>query len=335
MITIDGSHGEGGGQILRTALALSALVGEPVRIENIRAKRKNPGLARQHLKVIEALCEMTGGRAEGLAVGSTAVEFHPGRLVFDIGTAGSVTLLLQGLFLPSAFSGSSLTLAGGTDVRWSPPVDYLKAVFLPAVKRMGIEARVEVLSRGFYPRGGGRIRAEFSRVEAVSPIEMVHRGRLLEVRGRAFSSNLPVHVTERMARSALETLGREATIERETSRGPSAGAGIVMWAVYENTVIGASALGERGVPADVVGRKAAMKLVEEMKRGAVDSHLADQLIPFMGLAGGQSRILVGEMTGHAQTNIWVTEAVLGETFTVEEVEGGVLIEARGKGFTLS
>jgi RNA 3'-phosphate cyclase len=338
MITIDGSQGEGGGQILRTALALSALVGEPVRIENIRVNRPKPGLSFQHLKATQALCEMTGGRADGLSVGSTTVEFHPGRLrpgeyIFDIGTAGSVTLLLQALLLPSAFTGSTLTLKGGTDVRWSPPVDYLKEVFLPAVGQMGIDVRLEVPSRGFYPRGGGEVVVRFPKTGTLRGLQLVEKGKLLRIQGIAYSSNLPGHVVERMAESALETLGRDAVIEKETSRGPSAGAGIVLWAVYKNTVMGASALGERGVPAEVVGKQAAEGLLAEMEGGAVDSHLADQLIPFMALAEGTSEILVGRMTGHMETNIKVTEEVLGVRFSVEELGEESLITVKGTGFT--
>jgi RNA 3'-phosphate cyclase len=338
MITINGSLGEGGGQILRTALALSALIGEPVRIENIRVNRPKPGLSFQHLKAVEALCEMTGGRAQGLAVGSTTVEFHPGELqpgdyTFDIGTAGSVTLLLQALLLPSAFTGSTLTLKGGTDVRWSPPVDYLKRVFLPAVERTDIHVRVEVLSRGFYPRGGGEVVARFLRTGTLRPLQVVERGNLLRIQGISYSSNLPGHVVDRMAKSARMTLVREAKIEKEVSRGPSTGAGIVLWAVYENTVMGASDLGERGVPAEEVGKGAAERLLAEMERGAVDRHLADQLIPLMALAKGESEIIVGEMTGHVKTNIKITEEILGNRFSVKEGEEGFLVTTRGRGFT--
>ncbi len=167
MISIDGSYGVGGGQILRTSLALATILGEDIRISNIRVARPRPGLAMQHMKGIKALEAIGGARTRGARVGSTEVEFiagevRPGEYVIDIGTAGSISLILQALFLPCASAGGEVVLRirGGTDVNWSPPMDYVRKVFLPMVGKMGFIAGADIKKRGYYPKGGGRGRGQ-------------------------------------------------------------------------------------------------------------------------------------------------------------------------------
>ncbi len=341
MLRIDGSYGEGGGQVLRTALALSAITGRAVEVVNIRANRPKPGLATQHMHGIKALARLCNARVEGAEVGSTRVYFEPGeitpqRLRIDIGTAGSVSLILQVLLLPCAFAKSEvlLEIKGGTNVRWSPPIDFVKHVLLPVVAKLGFSAEVEILARGYYPKGGGKVKVKVKPVKKLKGMALLQRGKFLGVRGIAHASNLPRHVIEREAKAASELLAEyNPEIALEERRDFSTGTGIALWAMYENTRLGASALGERGKPAEQVGEEAARALLVEIESGAcVDTHLADQLVPFLALAEGRSAFTVRELTGHLKTNIFVTEQILGTRFEIREERGLFHISTRGIGY---
>ena len=335
MIEIDGSIGEGGGQMLRTALSLSAVLGEDVRIFNIRAGRQNPGLAPQHVTCINAVREISDGTADGAHKGSKEVVFRPGKLLggefeFDVGTAGSVSLVLQCCLLPAAMSKGpvSMVVRGGTDVRWSPPVDYFTLVYAPMVRLFGVRCEVDVVSRGFYPEGGGELRLELPPAGGLAGAVAAPQGSLLGTAGIAYSQNLPGHITDRMKHVALKTLIdlRNVKIESDTRSGRSTGTGIVLAATFSNTVLGASALGEKGVRAETLGETCARDLLETVKSGAtVDEHMLDQILPYMALANGPSSVLAEEVTGHAETNMWVIERFLGPRFQRKQVGGLVEI----------
>ncbi len=336
MIEVDGSHGEGGGQVLRTAVSLSAVLREPVRVRNIRSKRPNPGLAAQHVTAIMAVAELCDAEVNGLDVGSKEVTFLPGDLTggvfeFDVGTAGSIPLVLQACILPASMSKSSVTMTvkGGTDTRWSPPIDFLRLVHLPMLERMGVSFDIDLVSRGFYPEGGGEVAAHVGRCPALKGIEVLEKGALVGVTGTAYAQNLPDHVVSRLKHAALKGLvgHAEAKVESDLRSGRSTGAGIVLAAAHENTVLGESALGQRGVRAETLGEACASGLVETMRSGAtVDEHMLDQLIPYMALASGGSAVVAEEMTGHAETNIWVAERFLGSRF--KTVKRDALVEVR-------
>ncbi|WP_457751758.1 RNA 3'-terminal phosphate cyclase [Thermococcus sp.] len=341
MIEIDGSYGEGGGQILRTAVALSVITGKPVRVYNIRANRKNPGLRPQHLHGILALKELSNARVKGAKVGSTVLEFIPGEarpkhIKVPIKTAGSVTLVLQALLPAIAFTGGSFEITGGTDVPWSPPVDYLRNVTLFALEKMGLRVQLEIRRRGHYPKGGGLVVGRVEPWEERKPLKALEWKRIDRFAGISHATNLPSHVAERQAKAAEERL-RElysvpVEIEREVSRSLGPGSGIVMWAETDSLRLGGDALGKRGKPAEVVGREAAEELVEQLTpRKVVDRFLADQLIPFLVFAGGE--IGVAEMTNHLITNVWVVEQFLGKIFEVEGEIGkpGVVRVVRVRG----
>jgi len=325
MIEIDGSYGEGGGQILRTAVALSVITGKPVRIYNIRANRPNPGLRPQHLHGILALKELSNARVKGARVGSTVLEFWPGRpeakhIRVPIKTAGSVTLVLQALLPAMAFVGGSFEVTGGTDVPWSPPVDYLRNVTLFALEKMGLKVELELRRRGHYPRGGGLVVGRVEPWEERKPIAALEWNRIKKFGGISHATNLPAHVAERQAKAAEERIkglySLPVEIEREVSRSLGPGSGIVVWAETDSLRLGGDALGKRGKPAEVVGREAADELLGQLtSRKAVDKFLGDQLIPFLAFAGGE--IGVVEITNHLTTNVWVVEKFLGKTFTVE------------------
>lgn len=315
MIDIDGSYGEGGGQILRSAIALSAVTLKHIKVRNIRAHRPNPGLAPQHLTAIRAVAQVCNAQVSGLELGSTTIEFHPRKLAggeyqFDVGTAGSVTLVLQACLPPLLYSSSpgKVSIRGGTDVRWSPPVDYFSHVFLPLLSRMGANVRVETVRRGYYPRGGGLVRMWVEPLKKIKGLSFV-RPRIKEVRGIAHSTNLPEHVVSRMREAAIKRLSRYPTeIDEERGHAVCPGAGITLWT--SDTVLGASCLGERGLRAEVVGERCATALLEDIVGGAtLDRYATDQLLLYMALAD-ESHFFTRTISAHARTNWWLIQQFL-------------------------
>ncbi len=331
MIEIDGSKGEGGGQILRTSIALSAVSSQPVRVKNIRANRPNPGLAPSHVTSIEAVAKIADAEVDDLYPGSKGIVFRPGQLVggeyeFDVGTAGSISLVLQSCLVPAALARSRvvMTIKGGTDVRWSPPIDYMRLVHVPILRAFGPSLDLDVVTRGFYPEGGGEVVAEVSPVGGLAAVDIGTQGKVLRIEGIAYARNLPEHVVTRMKHAAMKSMleSREVKVESDIGKGHSTGAGIILAAVCENTVLGASALGERGVRSETLGEDCARDLMETISSHAtVDEHMLDQIIPYMALAKGRSRVVAEEITSHARTNIEVVEAFLGKRFDVAETGG--------------
>jgi len=341
MIEVDGSFGEGGGQILRTSVALSAIIGKPVRISNIRSNRPKPGLAQQHLTGLKAVQKLTDGEAEGLSLGSTEVTFRPrslkgGSYKIDIGTAGSISLILQVVSLPAAFAKGpvEMEITGGTDVQWSPPADFMRNVFYPILEKIGVKTRFELIRRGYYPKGGGAIRISFEPTTQLNPIEIISRGKLKGVYGVVHSLNLPDHIAKREIESARKVLkGYKTQVKPEIGRGLSTGTGVSLWSEYENTILGASSLGKPGKEAEKVGGEAAEFLIEEIQgSGTLDVQMGDQILAYMGLAKGRSKFIVRELTPHIKTNIHVIEDILGIKFVITEEEKGYAIEVVGVGF---
>ena len=334
LIEIDGSYGEGGGQILRTALSLSAILSKPFTISDIRSKRKNPGLQAQHLEAVEALARITEAQTEGVTLGSQEISFapqeiHPGEYQFEVRTAGSVTLLLQAIFLPLCFSKgiSSVTLIGGTHVQWSPSFHYLSEVFLPTLGRLGVSAEAAIEKWGFYPKGGGRIRLKINPVRELKPITLVDRGSLKKIRGISAISNLPGDVADRQKEQALKRIRRELQIDGEITlldKVPSNGPGsfLFLLAEYERVLAGFASLGVRGKPAEKVADEAVNSLKNYLESdGCIDPHLADQIVPFMALAKGNSSFTTPQMTEHLLTNLWVIQHFVDVTISREGETG--------------
>jgi len=361
MIEVDGSFGEGGGQIIRTAVALSAITGEPVEIRNIRANRPNPGLQAQHLNAVKAVAAMTDAETEGLKLRSTRLKFVPQsrkalRTEIDIGTAGSITLLLQCIIPVALFADgeTKLRIIGGTDVKWSPPIDFYRFVFAKALAEMGCEVQISLLKRGYYPKGGGVVDVSvkplrklngFVRLEEESE-EGETAGEVL-VRGISHCRGLPSHVASRQASSAEKKLrerGYNAAIEVEAGE-PAAveeaektegagkrkgggaretvGSGITLWHNYKS----GSALGEPRKPAESVGEEAASLILSELEStSTVDVHLADQLIPYIALAEEHSAFKVREITGHLRTNIYIVRQFLDVEIAIRREEDIFVIE---------
>ena len=339
-IEIDGSVLEGGGQILRMSVAFSAVTGKPIRIYNVRAKRSPPGLRAQHMNAVRALAQLAHADVAGLAIGSKEVEFNPGShkggsFKIDVGTAGSASLVLQALMPVMSFSPSKtfVEITGGTNNPMAPAVDYLQEVLLPVVSKMGYKGSIDLLRRGFYPRGLGVVRAVVEPIKMFKPIILERLGEIEEVRGISYSSRLPAHIVERMARSAERVLTaagyKNVKIDSEAlqaNQGRCAadpGCGIILFAKSkQGAILGADSLGELGKPAEKVGREAAEELLRQLAAEApVDRHLADQLIIYMSLADGMSKIRTSELTLHAITGIHLSEKMIGVSFKVEGEEG--------------
>ncbi|HII41302.1 MAG TPA: RNA 3'-terminal phosphate cyclase [Thermoplasmata archaeon] len=332
MIEIDGSHGEGGGQLLRIAVALSAVTHRPVTVNRIREGRPNPGLAAQHVTALHAVAELASAQVSGLEVGSSRVVFEPGELrggdhAFDVGTAGSVTLVLQAC-LPVAFAANEATrlrIVGGTDVQWSPPLDYFARVFLPLIRRVGGQADLLSHRRGYYPRGGGEVEIVVQPTAVWSPLVISDAGAVEHVRGIAHASNLPADIPRRMKQAATRGLHgiSDVKIEERVYPGEDAvgqGGAVVLWVEREHALLGASALAERGKSSERVGEEAAAALEAEIHVNAtVDIHAADQVVAYLALADRASSFLVREVSPHLRTMAWLIPQFLGRTIEFQSI----------------
>lgn len=331
LLTLDGSYGEGGGQILRTALALSVVLGRPVKVTHIRAGRPKPGLQPQHLTVVRALAAISDAQVAGGTLNSTELTFVPrglrgGTYRFDVGavkeSAGSVSLLFQALLLPLAFAGapSRLTLIGGTHVPWSPPVHYLTDVFLPALAEIGVEAQLFLRRWGWYPAGGGEVEATILPTRALRGTVLEGPTAPIQVTGLSTVSNLPRSIAERQRRRAEERLAAarltaEIAVEEDaTARGP----GTLLFLVIRGRA-GFSALGRRGVPAERVADEAVDLLLAYLTSGgAVEDRLADQLVAFLALARADSVFTCPTLSPHLRTVVEVVRQFVPLRIALEE-----------------
>ncbi len=340
-LVIDGSHGEGGGQILRSALALSALGGRPFRLVNIRANRPKPGLAAQHLTAVRAAAAICNAGIEGDRLQSLELQFtprrpvRPGDYLFDVaearegGSAGSVTLVLHTLLLPLALAAgrSVVTIRGGTHVAWSPTADYVNDVWLPTLAGMGVRAEMELLRFGWYPAGGGAVRVSIDGTAGrpLGGLRPGGRGGLRALRGRAAAARLPQHIPERMrsrAQALLSEAGIPGEIRAETVDAVCPGTGIFLALEYEGGRGGAAALGERGKSSEAVAEEAVSELLAYHGSGAAfDKHLGDQLLLPAACAAGQSHFSVAQVTRHLLTNSWVVEQFGAARVAVEGAMG--------------
>jgi len=339
--------GEGGGQLLRYSIALSALTGEPIQVYNIRAKRSNPGLRPQHMTAIKLIAKMVDADVRGLKVGSMSVTFIPkskvrgGRYELNIGTAGSISLVLQATLPAAIFATDTvhLKLVGGTAVKWSPPIQYLQHVLRPLLRKFGVNFDILVLRHGFYPRGGGLVEVTVNPVKVLRNASFPEWSVIKEIGGTSYCANLPEHVAIRQrmaAESLLKARGfnvRKITVETKVPA-LDKGSCIVLWAVTNTGILGSDALGERGKPAEVVGREAADKLIKELNtKAGVDKHALDNLLIYASLAMGESVITSSELTSHAATVIELCKLTIGSKFNVMRVENRVKVTCRGAGLT--
>ncbi|MGI0091977.1 MAG: RNA 3'-terminal phosphate cyclase [Nitrososphaerales archaeon] len=326
-IEIDGSLGEGGGQIVRTSMSLSTIYGEPIRIKNIRSRRKQRGLRPQHLQSVLASARLCKGTLDGAFVGSTEIEFKPGRILnsfdedIDTGTAGSICLIAQTIIPISIFGKVDLNLRimGGTEVPNSPTVDYLVKVVLPVYQKLGAKIRMEVEQRGYYPRGGGILKLSCSGTDRNEPLVFDDVDKSAESGKQAgiisCSRNLPSHVSQRqldVAKADLVAAGfssLSSSLDNE-GRSFSPGSSILVHSKSESILIGSSSLGERGKPAEKVGAEAVQNYLNEIAGCAnVDSHLADMLMTLLGCVNGKSVFTTSFLSDHFATNALVAKMI--------------------------
>lgn len=361
MIEIDGSYGEGGGQILRTALSLSCLFKKPFRIFNIRKGRKKPGLMPQHLTCVRAAQLLSNAEVKGDQTGSTELLFLPravkgGDFFFDVGTAGSISLVLQTIIPALIFSRgvkisfkdsmenenppqspfakgglrgitdkvgdggllkqkSTITLKGGTHVPFSPSFHYLERVFASFLKKIGIEIKLVIESYGFYPKGGGKVRAEIFPAKHVKPLNVIERGNILRLSGYSGVGNLPLSIAERQKKALVEriyssniAIPLQSNIDMELLSVPTPGQGTFTFLKYEseNSIAGFTALGERGKKAEIVGEEAALEFINYYEtNSALDPHISDQIVLYLSICREESSFTTSCITQHLMTNSWV------------------------------
>lgn len=344
-IHIDGSYGEGGGQIIRTAVSLAALTGKPVEVSNVRAKRSRPGLQPQHLTAVRAAADLCAAHLEGAEVGSKRFRFEPrapvqpGRYRFDIRTAGAAGLVAQTVLVPLSHAGapSEVTLIGGTHVPHAPPADYLERVYVPALRRSGLEAEIDYPKAGFFPKGGGEIRLRLAGRPACTPLDLTDRGRLIALRAAIVTANLPEHVAGRGGATVekfMKGIGRKVAVEPLDKPSIGQGAAVVIAAECENGHAAFTGMGERGRPMEQVAQSPCEEFLAWWKSGAaVDEHLADQLVLPLSLVPAESRWTTPVVTEHLRSVLWLTGQFLPVRHElVQTGEHSTLVRLTGAAF---
>lgn len=327
-IAIDGSYGEGGGQILRTSLSLSCLTKTSVKIFNIRAKRKNPGLKQQHLISIQAAQKISQAHVKGNILNSSILYFEPktiqgGNFHFKIGTAGSTSLVFQTILLPLCFASlnSSVILEGGTHNPFSPPFHYLKEVFLPTLQKLGIKVDLKLEKWGFYPKGGGRIKAEIFSSFEVKVKDFIIRGKLKNLEILSAVSNLSLDIAKRQAQAAAKLLKKfypYIKIQKINSLSP--GSFIFIKAEFENSLAGFSGLGEKGKKAEEIGQKAAQEFLDYFcSQKTLDPFLADQIVLYLIITQKKFKFNTSYISSHLLTNLWVIKKFFKFSIKIDKI----------------
>jgi RNA 3'-phosphate cyclase len=334
LIEIDGSQKSGSGTILRLAVALAAIRGEPLHISNIRQSRPQPGLKPQHLEAVLTAAKLCNAELKGATLGSRELWFTPhriegGEFEAEIGTAGSIPMLFMTVLPICLFAKVPVRLhvsKGGTDTIHAPTINYLRNVFLAALKRMDIEAEINVKRYGYYPKGMGEATLTVKPTRKLKPIRLENIGAARNVKGVSVCTYLAdKRVAERQAKAAKDYLAARGTaadilVVNDSSNPLQKGSSITLWAESEAAIVGADAMGELGKPSEKVGEEAAAKLHAELAaKSTVDVNLADMLIPYTALAQGTSTYLTREATEHLEANIWLTEKMLDAKFSVDKV----------------
>jgi RNA 3'-phosphate cyclase len=339
-LDVDGSYGEGGGQILRTALAFSTITRRPVRVSKIRAGRDVPGLRRQHVSSLRVLGAVFDSKLDGVAEGSSEVSFVPGLpraeyISLDMKTAASITLVLQAVIPAVALTHSRLTLelVGGTDVPWSPTFDYFDSIVRIAYGAIGIKFSARAVRRGYYPRGGGQAVVKVEPCEALRPLQLVEQPRVEAVDLTSRYALLPRHVAERQLGSAVAALEEKGfRIERKLvaeEQADSPGSSVLVSSSGDSFFLGADKLGARGCPSEEVGRAAAERFASLARSGAcVDDNLADMLAPLLSLASGPSALRVARVSKHLDAGVYIAKLFSSCEYNIREEGQGAVVAIR-------
>lgn len=320
ILSIDGSFGEGGGAILRVALALSAIKRIPVKIFNIRKGRKPPGLKLQHLITLKNVAKLSNAYLKGDEIGSEEIEFYPAeisakKLEIKIETAGSITLSLQGLLPVCFFAPGPIEIffeGGGTDVPLSPTMDYYQFVFLKFLEKWGLKTEIKIEKRGYYPAGGAKVFAK-TFPGKILPFNLIERGNFKKIFLFSSSSLLLKErkVAERQIQGAFEILGKlkipfEKKVEYQESESP--GSSFLILGEFENTILGKDSIGKIGKRAEEIGRESALRFLRYSKENdVIDEFLLDQILIYLALAQKEIKIFTPKLTPHSKTNIWLIE----------------------------
>ncbi len=346
MIEIDGSLGEGGGQVIRSSLTLAVMTGQPVHITHIRARRAKPGLQPQHLMAVRAAAQISSAEVEGATIGSAELTFrpngvYPGNYRFDIGTAGATALVVQTVFLPLALrnpisESSEVMVIGGTHVPHSPAFHYLALNWLPVLRDLGCDVDLDMLLAGFYPQGQGQVRATFRPVARLAPLDLPERGALRAIRGISAVANLDMSIAVRQQQTALQRLkGRTSRLDIELLDMPARTKGtmLLLLAEFRHSTVCYFSLGALGKRAEQVADEACLWLEKFLAgTGAVDEYLADQLLLPLAFADGDSRFRTTLVTDHVRTNAAVIEAFGAADIDLEKDgrhgEGSVRVRPR-------
>ncbi len=337
MLEIDGGQKSGSGTLLRLSVALASILGEPLHIYNIRKKRSEPGLRPQHLESVLTAAKLCSASVRGAYVGSQELWFEPkeirgGELYAEIGTAGSIPMLIMTVLPICAFAKEKVTLKiskGGTDVRHSPTINYLKYVYLRILGRMGLRAQIEVRKYGYYPKGMGEVILRTQPCKELKPIKLEEFGGIKTVEGVSVCTFLADRrVAERQAREAerllrARGLNPKIRVVNDFSNPLQKGSSLALWAETDKgALIGSDSIGEIRKTSEKVAREAVRGLIEEIDaRATVDVHMADMLVPYVALASGESVYLTRAISDHLESNIWLVEEILGVKFKVEKIDG--------------
>lgn len=327
VLEIDSSRGEGGGQMVRTSVALATLTHTPTRLIRIRENRPTNGLSKQHLTAVATVAKMTGSAVTGNVLGSSELLIEPGNeqipeICMDVGSAGSISLIAQAALLAARNYKVPFTLdlKGGTNVMWAPPIDDYSMVLFPMMKRMGIEASCEIIERGFYPIGGGHARIVQQPIGNIKPLVLDSLGELKGIKGLCFVQHLSDRTVTEMTDACAYVFKDKYPFEFEVQRctGASRGAGIVLVAEYENGLLASNVLSSKGHSPKQTGLDVASDLLQEMRSGStIGIHTADQILPYMAMADGPSRFSVSRISKHLLSQMDTLESFLDVKFGVE------------------
>jgi RNA 3'-phosphate cyclase len=340
MLEIDGSYGEGGGQIVRYAAALATHTQTPIHITNIRANRPNPGLRPQHYAALHFLEQLCNAETKNINVGSEEVTFKPGTITpgsysYDIGTAGSITLVYQACLLAvqTIKKPLKISLIGGTDVRWAPSWDYFTHVFLPTLKHQGLATKSHLIQRGYYPKGGGQTELTINPVNQITSRHNGEEPQYDTIKGLIHYAHLPDHIPQRIKHAIQKYAVKhdlQITLEIEHNTTPiSPGTGVTLWSCDTKGCLGASHPGERGIRAEELGITVITELHHQIENAAtLDIHLFDQLLPYMVLSGKTSSCRVSTISNHAKTSMWLLKKFFDVEFnlTAEETYVNVVVK---------
>ncbi len=339
MLDIDGAFGEGGGQILRNAVAFSVVTNKTIRVTNIRKNRPNPGIKAQHYIAIKSIKDIFNADVQGFEIGSSELIFKPGEIKpgiykFDVGTAGSITLVFQTIILACAYSKEQITvnLRGGTDVNWSPSWDYFENVYIPLIKKMGVIVTSKLTSRGYYPRGGGEATVSMNPCKKLKPLNLSNEEIFTSIEGNINISNLHDNISTRIKNTIIKNLLKNnftASIKVDKKSSLSPGVGATIWAKSKKTILGSAVIGEKRMSSEELGQSVAMNLLKEIKSGAtLDVFAFDQILPFMILANknGKSICRISNLSNHARTSMWLAKKFFNVDFKISQSKDKVSVE---------